>query len=279
MRTHIMFQDTQIMKRLVQAFATTLVCLWGTNSYAVPLPVIVLQDAFTGDGALVGRTPDTVNLPGGTWQRQGNPGWTTDRSGGQARLGADAGVGVSIASAGSYTKPTVMRLEGDIDYTTATDDAFPLRNIGLGFFPSPLSGGVVLAGHNFTGINLDKAGNVNLLQVSNDGNPAYPTAITLGNFGGAFTTGLHHMSYDVDTTTGNISNLIIDSTPISTPTVSIFTDAATAFVGMYGSSASGATLNLFDNVTLSTVPEPSAMVLAGIAVLGLGLLNRTRRKT
>ena len=41
-----------------------------TQTFALvvlPAPIVVVEDLFSGSGSLNGRTPDTVNTPGGTW--------------------------------------------------------------------------------------------------------------------------------------------------------------------------------------------------------------------
>ena len=81
---------------------------------------------------------------------------------------------------------------------------------------------------------------------------------------------MHTLSYDVNTATGSISNITLtgSTADYSGLTSSAFSDAATANVGFFA-SADNNPGSLVDNFSLSSVPEPSMIVLLATSLVGL----------
>ena len=225
---------------------------------AQPIPANIVFAEFNGLGCgeIGDQAPDTVNLPGGTWSDAGYfnylPLPSNNANAGNPApclvAGASAQAWVPIGSAGSYTEPTVLTIEADLELSSLTsDDA--IRGIMLGFCsgtPANSSGGAwcggVSAGHqgadNFAGIWFDPAGGNLYLQTFNasylgkagiDVNAGQNEGGSCGNFTDAtniaafFTfnssTNLgsfnanswYHLSYQVDTTSGIITNIVLSN--------------------------------------------------------------------
>jgi hypothetical protein len=80
-------------------------------------------------------------------------------------------------------------------------------------------------------------------------------------------------TYDVDTTTGDISNVSVAGNVIPDFSTSVFTTSATSVAGfLTGSGSRGS----FSNFTVSVVPEPATVGLASVAA---GAMLLRRRKT
>jgi len=216
----------------------------------------IVQDSFTAsDGtALVGRSPD-VDLPGSMYVAHGGA-WERDIVGGNATLGADAGLDLSIASAGSYTKPTTMTISATINLGTVGGSDFSFRGIGLGFNstlvdPNAYPTGDALSFQHFTGLVVNPSGSVRLYGYG-DYEGTLVANTTVDTVIGSFATpgGNHSVRYTVDTTTGGISNIYLDSAAVTAPSTTLFTDAATAYAGFNAQSNSGGSLGKVDNFTL-----------------------------
>lgn len=251
----------------------------------------IISDTFTGGGngtTLIGRMPET-DLPGGAWLKAtGQGSWSTTTNAilnggyGNPLPGSfgnfQSASAVSLASAGTYVKPTRLTISADLSPKDVVGPASDGRGIALGFF-SAVGDGQQFSQNFFTGLVLDSAGNLNLVS---DPNPtdffnAGSTKLSPVAFGGTFdTNAFHRLSYDVNTVTGAVSNIRLgastaDYSSLSAP---LFTDAATAFAGMYESSAVGTGLSALDNF-LVVVPEASTMALG--LLTGAGLLGLRRR--
>ena len=262
------------------------------SAFAAPGDVIVL-DTFTGEdqpltsgtGAgtygLNGRNPDTTNLPGGAWMTPVNS-WGNGIIGNSAWVNADSAIRYSIASAGGYTKPSLLTISADINigWTDAAtraprglwihdDPSTYFQGLGVGFFN----------GSSFYGLSLrsDDSGNRGLLFL-HEGSIAGAANVTaqLPWVGAPFDSSVfHHLSYTVDTSSGAISAITLDGNAYSAPVTSAFTAAATDLTGFYVNSWAGDTYGYVDNFrVMEHIPEPST--LACVAVAGLLALRRRR---
>jgi hypothetical protein len=252
---------------------------------------VIISDTFAGggDGATMeGRNPE-VDLPGGPWLKATNQGsWRTTLN---ATLNGGFGnplpgsfgtfqsaSAVSLASAGTYVKPPLFTISADLSPKDVVGPASAGRGIALGFF-SAVASGQQFSQNFFTGLVLDAAGNLNLVS---DPNPtgffgAGSTLLSPVAFGGTFDpNAFHRLSYDVNTGTGIIANIRLGASTAdySSLTAPRFTDMATAFAGMYESSAVASGLSALDNF-LVVVPEASTMALG--LLTGVGLLGMRRR--
>ena len=227
----------------------------------------LFYDTFTAANgtSLVGRYPSPTDVPGSAYQAT-NGSWESDIQNNQAVLGADIGVGVNLNnnSPTVYTISDVFNNSGD----SGNHTGFALNGAALGFYNSfPAGGG---EGFNeFTGLVVDNTGYVSL-DVNGTDNGPFVSAT------GFNATGSNSFSYTVDTSTGTISNVLLNgnSVAITAPDGS-FTPALTAYAGFFNHSTTGGNIATFDNFTVST-PEPATLGLFAVGGLGLLLLGRKR---
>lgn len=217
--------------------------------------------------------PNIANLPGAaTWFQTGMVGsgysWAFNQiTDGANEQGLANGTGISIASAGSYVKPTSLHIQADLKsgITTGTDKNYG-RGVALGFYNAThVSGATSFPMTGFTGLVLGRTGDLYSME-----NGSY-----LGSsvaFGGTFNaSAFYTLSYDVNTTTGSISNISLSGSTAdySVLTSLAFTDAATANLGFFTSSEDGGAYGYVDNVALSSVPEPSTVTVLATGLFGL----------
>lgn len=175
-------------------------------------------------------------------------------------------MGLSLQSAGAYTKPTEFTISGDLKIAGSTPAG------ALGFWSTMPNGGQVsVTGDdtplaNFTGLRLDIAGGT--LQVYENGILA-GTPVAVGSLS---TNQYYNLSYAVDTATGDISSVVFDGAAPIDFTTTAFTNAATAFAGVLSEQQGNGVLQSF---SVTAVPEPTAF--ATIA-LGVGALTLRRRR-
>ncbi len=113
----------------------------------------IIQDNFSGSGNVSGRTPDTVNLPGGTYSQFGSLQNGTI-SGNTVQVGADNGVFIPLKTL-SFTPPTQMKVSAGMQtgsIGTSNGDV-ALRGVGAGFYTSSAPGSN--ADTYFTGLVLN----------------------------------------------------------------------------------------------------------------------------
>ena len=243
--------------------------LWAGTAQAT----LIIQDTFTASNATPpnGRTPSPTDLPGGNWVTGG-----TAIGNNALAIGGDGSVAISIASAGTYTKPGVFVISADLNLATTAGlhpsnsygDGHSVYGINLGFFP--VAGGNTARGIVYT-VSTNDLSQGELLLVNN-GN----TIVQDLGFTGFGTNGTYNLSYRVNTANGSLSDVMFNGNPIAVGNTTLFTDAATMLAGAYqrpdGANATSAAL---DNFTIdSVVPEPSTILLLGLG----GLLLAWRRR-
>ena len=251
------------------AVACWLVLLAAPNAFAQ----VYIQDTFSGPNAnsLVGQAPDTTNLPGGTWQGASYFQSASYTGSNQVAVTGQQTAVVIATSGNSFTLATSLTLSAGLETGTGDDDngdpgAF--RGIGLGYFSAvpPMNNS---AFNNFSGVALDMYGNIDLYvsnYANNSGsivaNVPWPTAAL-----GAFSqTTMYNLSYNVNTTTGQISGVSLsngtaidtaDFTSLdSTDTTGVFSAANTAYVGLLQCSAYGDGTSYASNFVFSATTVP-----------------------
>jgi hypothetical protein len=249
-------------------------------NYATVNPPEVFEALLGGGGpGTPFRAPRLVNLPGGLWQTPGGNPDDTLLIGSNHQsvfpsealhLQHSAGAAVSLASSGAYTKPTQLQIS--VDVGGFGTDGYGDSRTYLGFFPvayesrnaNPVNPFGPVTTH-FTGLSLNLDGSVAL----------YQDGVVVGGpiaYGGTFVpAAVTHLSYEVNTATGALSNISVQGSSSDYSFVTTaFTDAATAYAGLgmngYGGFA--------DNFSVSSVPEPAMMGLGGL----LGGLFMVRRR-
>lgn len=243
-----------------------------------------IYDTFTGPNntALIGRMPSPDDTPGSAYAGNGNVSLTGGPTGGTpyeadiqgnvARVGSDAGLGLSLG----VTTPVqfTLTISFNISASTVTQANDPRRGAGLGFFSSVALGssGSSHGFNNFTGLTVDRAGTIRLII----GGANSGIATTVAGFDPAV---FHTLSYSVDTTVGagTIYNILLDGSAVSlTAPTNTFTTARTALGGFYYSDLNAGVVASFDNFSVAVVPEPCALIGIGILLLAV-FISRTRR--
>jgi hypothetical protein len=208
----------------------------------------------------------TTNLPNSSWQWGAGWSWgspfipaTWDPPGIPANIISlseeNTAVGLSIASTGGYTKPTQMTLSADLVMLGNMNN-----NIGLGFwgtFPATNAG---TSSTSFTGIMLNEVNGT--LQVFENGSAA-GSAVSIGS---VVENTFYSLSYDVNTTTGALSNVRFEGVAKAGLSSAAFTNAATAVAGVMDQNGSRGG---FKSFSVDAVPEPASLGLLCLAAGGL----------
>ncbi len=282
---------TSRLSLLAMAVASLGIIAYG--GFAVASTVIV-SDGFSGtSGANInGRTPDGANLPGSTWQVEqqntaGTSPMTIDTSTGNPAPSANTNfndaAGISIASANSYTEPSVLTISADLNMGSIVGGglSYNVYGVGLGFWNAlPASG--ITASSGFTGITMDPYGDLTFINNGTASATAKAAAPGSATITGGYITGFNTLTYSINTGTGAITQLTFDGTDLTSDFSGLnnFTPSVATLAGFYGNSPYSTGENGYvDNFSVSTttaVPEPETLGL--VAVGGLGLLLLKRRK-
>jgi hypothetical protein len=224
---------------------------------------VIISDTFEENAnadpyhnmAIEGVKPAPVDVPGSAWQLAAGDGPYETYLTAPGSLGLigvfhnTASTGLSLASNSAYVKPTTFTVSADICF-----DGDPTVGYGLLGFYSALSGphtGNTLA--NYTGLALYEDGSLHLIEKGADTaqvvkfwgtyDPAQPTTLR----------------YTVDSEKGTISNVSLSgSSGAYDFKSSAFTNAATAYVGV-GGTTGGQTVTLITNLIVASgvyVPPP-----------------------
>ena len=231
---------------------------------------IIASDTLTGATAgspLTGRLPE-IRVADAAWIRPTNPNsfavTSADGSGNPPPSASGEAQGASailIASAGAYSKPTRLSISADLAPRNTEGPASGGRGVALGFYSAV--GGNEFSQNRFTGLVLDNAGNLNLVQDPNATGFFTGPGAFLGTpvpFAGAWDRNvLRRLSYNVDLETGAISNISLEgSSATYSFTTALFTDAATRYAGVYSSGAVGGSFSAMDNfvvAAVTTIPQ------------------------
>ncbi|MGA2031572.1 MAG: hypothetical protein ABSG68_04910 [Thermoguttaceae bacterium] len=176
------------------------------------------------------QTGLTTDLPGGNWIWGAGwdwgaplvqPTWMGGTVQNAAYLSEEkTALGLSLATAGAYTKPTQMTVSADLMLAANGNGE------GLGFWstiPPQVDGGPDSL-TNFTGVEVTPGGSLQLYVNGAASGSAVSTGITISS------STFYNLSYNVNTTTGAISNVSFAGSAVNL-TGTGFTDAATAYVG------------------------------------------------
>ena len=251
----------------------------------------IINDTFGGasGSSIVGQAPSPVNLPGGMWQGA-NISSATYTGSNQLALVGNSGCVEVPTTGGSFTPPTVLTLSAGLTVNdiNSNGDTFG-RGMALGYFSQIVPTGQAAESGFFRGLTLDAAtgqtgdgsgpGTVELdLPAATLGpeNRAviipFPTSV----FGAFSTSATYTLSFTIDTSTGQISNVSLsDGTTTDTAdyaaidafdTTGQFTAANTPFVGLLNTSADSGTGNA-SNFQLSGAGSsvPTGSVWTGTA--------------
>jgi hypothetical protein len=236
---------------------------------------VIISDSFAGTNgdAVHNRTPDTTNLPGQNWFSQGtgidpntsnNPfGLQPVINGNAALLSVNSSAFISLQSAGSYVKPAQFTVSADLMVGTTAGN---FTGVGIGF------NNINSAFDITQEISLGANGDLNLKQV-------LIAHYNSANFSGqAFNpNSFYHLTYLVDTVSGGVSDVILSNafgTQFYSVSTTVFTNAKTAYVGIFANTTAAGTSGKVDNFLLTNAPEPASLAL--LVMSGAALLRPRR---
>ncbi len=226
---------------------------------ATPLSgqAIIYFDSFTADDGtlLLGKEPETNNGVSGAIFHESNNFWSGSSDVGifnnRAQLGADNQLNLPIATDGTFVPPEVIGVSVILNLGTTAGppdpDAVtnPQRGIGLGFFAGT---GMVATPDNFRGLMITTNGRLIFVQHGFEGSPRAGLIEELSN--GIDTSVDHSISYEINTTTGDIENILLDGIAQPDVETTLF-NADVNHVGIMVSSQSGGTLASYDDFTVT----------------------------
>lgn len=245
----------------------------------------IIYDSFsngTGTVNIGGTTPNT-SLPGSTWFGQS----IAPDGANQPRVDYDTGVAytypyssgsISIASTGSYVKPSLLTISADITINLLLGSAADRRGAGLGYFQSQPPGPGYPTDWFFRGFLVSPDGTLGLYTF---GGNSVDLLHSVTAFDGFSVNDSYNLSFAIDTASGNITSVVFggqDFTSEFSVYTGYFGDSVTNLAGFFGSSATESPGGIVDNFTVATVPEPSSLALALGAVFVLAVIAvRSRR--
>jgi len=234
-------------------------------------------DTFTGnDGDLIeGRAPETNNGVADATYEGPTTIWPCDIEGNRARLGADTYANIDIASAGGFVQPPFLRISAIMDIgstggPSTPDGTEPTRGLGLGFYAGV--GDNIFVDTDFRGLVLTTDGRLVLGRTGENGSPRVGTVETIVS--GLDNAGQHTLSFEIDTGSGDISNILLDGNLQPDVSTTLF-NAEVNRAGFFASSSAGGTSAYIDDFTVEgVVPEPTSLAL--LCLGGLVIARRRR---
>ncbi|MEJ6979706.1 fibronectin type III domain-containing protein [Pedobacter sp. P351] len=231
-----------------------------TQKSATPTTeVSLILDNFTTSSATVtGRTPEEATIEGRVYQVTTSVNTQVNSvSGGTAILTMNMGEVISIASAGAYVKPSLIKISATFDEGTLGNNVplRPGRGVYLGFWSSIASSGDSFANMRGVFVNMDGT-----LQLWNGSNSTTGTPVQTLPYNGTWVGGTqqHSMSYTINTSTGDIFDFLLDGVTYDWSTTTIFSTANTNFAGF---GVSGAASGQIGHISSFRVWDGAAPVL------------------
>lgn len=234
-------------------------------------------DGVADDTSLLGFVPDVTNRVPGAVFHESNNFWTANSDvgvfGERAQLGGDNQASLPIDSTGDFVKPIILSVSATINVgTTAGSNpaslANPQRGAGLVFFAGT---GTVATPDNFRGLMITTDGRLIFAQHGFDGSPRAGLIEEIAN--GIDTALDHSLSFEIDTSTGDLSNILLNGNLQADVSTGLFASDINE-VGFITSSSAGGTLGTFDDFTVTGIPEPGSLKILGLS----GLLMACRRR-
>ena len=200
--------------------------------------VSMILDNFTVNSSTVtGRIPEEATLEGRVYQVSTSVNTQNSTvSGGTAILTTNIGEAISIASAGSYVKPSLIKIAATFALGTLGNNSplRPGRGVYLGFWSSIGSTGDSFG--NMRGVFVNPDGT---LQLWNGSNSSTGTPVQTLPYNGTWVGGTqqHTMSYTIDTSTGDIIDFLLDGVAYDWSATAIFSSVNTNLAGLGVSGA------------------------------------------
>lgn len=233
--------------RLLQSLS-----LLGLLSTSASAQTVIYSDSFTNadDTTILGLFPETNNGVVGATYHESNNFWTQNSPVGifnnLAQLGADNQASLPIASDGDFVQPEKIGVSVVLNLGTTApapgpDDVPVKRGVGVGFYTA--TGGVATP-VGFRGLMITTEGTLILAQEVENASPRAGEIVEITN--GIDTSVDHTVAFEIDTTTGDISNILLDGALQADVETTIF-DSNINHVGFMVSSQSGGTLATYDD--------------------------------
>ncbi len=264
-----------------------------TVAYANPVNATIIKDTFGGTNgtSILGKMPNVANLPGGVWSAS-NISSANYSSPNQMALAALNG-GVEIpTSSGSYTPASTLTISAGLQVNTINQNGDPFgRGMGIGFCAmTNISQPIEYASGGFIGLTIDAQGTPNratgvptgpgtveldMVDPSNSNAPEFrPVAIPFPAALGTFSTSaVYTLSYTVNTSTGQISNVSLSNGTVTDSadyaaidnynTSGWFTVANTAYAAIVNTAANFGTGDVTNFTVSSLGPGPIVPIWLG----------------